>query len=134
MLVRPRSARLECTQEESFMVSKEENERLTRVGPGTPAGEMLRRYWWPVAFRNDVKGARPKKIRLLAEDFVLFRDGSGRLGMLEPLCAHRRTSLARGRVEEKGIRCCYHGWLWSPTGQCLETPPEEPGSRLKDTV
>ena len=116
------------------MIDHEENERLTRVAAGTPAGEMLRRYWWPVAFANDVKGVRPKKIRLLSEDFILFRDGSGRLGMLEPLCGHRRTTLARGRVEQKGIRCCYHGWLWSPSGQCLETPPEEPGSRLKDTV
>ena len=116
------------------MITKEENERLTRVGPGTPAGEMLRRYWWPVAFSDDVKGPRPKKIRLLGEDFVLFREGDGKLGLLEPLCAHRRTSLAGGRVEKNGIRCCYHGWLWDAAGKCLETPPEEPESRLKDTV
>jgi 5,5'-dehydrodivanillate O-demethylase len=116
------------------MISKEENERLTRVGRGTPGGEMLRRYWWPVAFADEIKGPRPKKIRLLGEDFVLFRDGAGRLGLLESHCAHRRTAMQYGRVERDGIRCCYHGWLWDAAGRCLETPCEEPGSTLKDRV
>src|SRR4051794_33493078 len=94
------------------MITREENEAWTRVGRGTPGGEMLRRYWWPVAFSDDINGARPKKVRLLGEDFVLFRDGTGRVGMLEPQCAHRRAPMQYGRVEKEGIRCCYHGWVW----------------------
>src|SRR5687767_11482583 len=95
---------------------------------------MLRRYWWPVAFADAVQGPRPKKVRLLGEDFVVFRDGSGRLGMLEAQCAHRRAPMEYGRVESEGLRCCYHGWLWDAGGRCLETPCEEPGSTLKDRV
>src|SRR5688500_7750610 len=99
------------------MLSKEENELLTRVGPGTPAGEMLRRYWWPVAFTETVKAkGRPTKVRLLGEDFVLFRDGDGNLGLLELHCSHRGTSVEFVRVEEYGIRCCYHGWLYVRAG------------------
>ena len=116
------------------MITKEENERFTKVGPGTPAGEMLRRYWWPIAFSGAVNGPRPKKVRLLGEDFILFRDGSGRAGMLEEFCAHRRTSLEHGRVESDGIRCCYHGWLWDADGRCLEQPCERPESTFKDKV
>ena len=116
------------------MISQQENERLTRVGPGTPAGEMLRRYWWPVAFGAEMTGHRPKKIKLLDEEFVLFRDGSGKVGMLELYCAHRRISLARGRVEKEGLRCCYHGWLWSTEGHCLEQPCEEPGKSFVDRI
>jgi len=116
------------------MITREENERWTRVGPGTPAGEMLRRYWWPIAFSDEVMGVRPKAVRLLAEDFVLFRDDSGEIGMLEAQCAHRGAALMRGRVEGKGIRCCYHGWHWDVNGRCLDTPCEEPGSTLKDQV
>jgi 5,5'-dehydrodivanillate O-demethylase len=119
---------------EETMISREENERWTRVGPGTPGGEMLRRYWWPIAFSDGIDGPRPRKVRLLGEDFVLFRDGDGRLGMLESQCAHRRAPMEYGRVEAGGVRCCYHGWLWSPEGRCLETPCEEPGSTLKDRV
>ena len=100
----------------------EENERLTRIGPGTPCGEMLRRYWWPIACAEEVKSS-PVPVRLLGEDLVLFRTGDG-YGLLERYCAHRRASLEFGRVEERGIRCCYHGWLYSPQGQCLEQPQE----------
>ena len=116
------------------MISEQENERWTRVGPGTPGGEMLRCYWWPVAFSDQVNGKRPTMARLLGEKFVLFRDGSGQVGMLETQCAHRRTSLQYARVETKGIRCCYHGWMFDRHGKCLETPPEEPESTLKDRV
>jgi 5,5'-dehydrodivanillate O-demethylase len=116
------------------MLTKEDNERFTRVGPGTPGGEMLRRYWWPIAFSDEVKGPRPKKVRLLGEDFVLFRDGSGRVGMLEPHCAHRRVSLQHGRVEKDGLRCCFHGWLWDARGRCLEQPCEDPVRNSKDKV
>src|SRR5918992_998911 len=117
------------------MLSKEENELMTRVGPGTPAGEMLRRYWWPVAFTEVVQPeARPIKVKLLGEEFVLFRDGSGKLGLLELHCSHRGTSLEFGRVEKNGIRCCYHGWLYDRAGKCLEQPAEPEGSTFKDRI
>jgi len=117
------------------MLSKEENELLTRVGPGTPAGEMLRRFWWPVGFTDDLKpkGA-PVKIRLLNEEFILFRDGKSNLGVLGLHCSHRGTSLEFGRVEEDGIRCCYHGWLYDLHGKCLEQPAEPEDSTFKDRI
>ena len=117
------------------MLSNEENEMLTRVGPGTPAGEMLRRYWWPVGFSEEVKSkGTPVKVRLLGEDFVLFRDGGGELGLLELHCSHRGTSLEFGRVEDNGIRCCYHGWLYDRRGKCLEQPAEPEDSTFKDRI
>jgi 5,5'-dehydrodivanillate O-demethylase len=117
------------------MLSKEENDLLTRVGPGTPAGEMLRRYWWPVGFSELVKEkGSPAKVRLLGEDFVLFRDGGGRLGLMELHCSHRGTSLEFGRVEDLGIRCCYHGWLYDVAGRCLEQPAEPADSTFKDRI
>ena len=115
------------------MISKQENDNWTRVGPGTPGGEMLRRYWWPVEFSEVLKG-RPRKVKLLGEEFVLFRDGSGRVGMVEAQCAHRRAPLEYGRVEKEGLRCCYHGWVFDVDGKCLETPCEDEGSTLKDRV
>ena len=117
------------------MLSREENELMTRVGPGTPAGEMLRRYWWPVAFSEELMAkGKPTKVRLLGEDFVLFRDGGGRLGLLALHCSHRGTSLEFGRVEDAGIRCCYHGWLYDLRGQCLEQPAEPEDSTFKDRI
>jgi 5,5'-dehydrodivanillate O-demethylase len=117
------------------MLSNEENQLLTRVGPGTPCGEMLRRYWWPVAFTEHVKArGRPAKARLLGEDFVVFRDGGGRLGLLALHCSHRGTSLEFGRVEDRGIRCCYHGWLYDVSGRCLEQPAEPADSTFKDRI
>ena len=117
------------------MLSREENETLTRVGPGTQAGAMLRRYWWPVAFTEAIKAkGAPAKVRLLGEDFVLFRDGGGNLGLLELHCSHRGTSLEFGRVEEVGIRCCYHGWLYDLGGKCLEQPAEPEGSAFKERI
>jgi 5,5'-dehydrodivanillate O-demethylase oxygenase subunit len=117
------------------MLSNEENETMTRVGPETPAGEMLRRYWWPVAFTEEVKlKDAPVKVRLLDEDFVLFRDGGGELGLLELHCSHRGTSLEFGRVEDNGIRCCYHGWLYDRRGKCLEQPAEPEDSNFKDRI
>jgi 5,5'-dehydrodivanillate O-demethylase oxygenase subunit len=117
------------------MLSKEENELLTRVGPGTPAGEMLRRYWWPVGFSENVmaKGS-PTRVRLLGEDLVLFRDGNGSLGVLGLHCSHRGTSLEFGRVEDAGIRCCYHGWLYDVRGRCLEQPAEPEDGTFKNRV
>jgi 5,5'-dehydrodivanillate O-demethylase oxygenase subunit len=116
------------------MLSAEENELFTRIGLGTPCGELMRRYWWPVGFNEELAGPRPKRVRLLGQDFVLFRDGRGETGLLDLLCAHRRTSLALGRVEEAGIRCCYHGWLFDTAGTCLEQPCEDPESTFKDKV
>ena len=94
---------------------------------------MLRRYWWPIAFSDHVKD-RPMKVRLLGQDFVLFRNGQGKVGMLDLHCPHRLTSLEYGRVEEQGLRCCYHGWLFAPDGKCLDTPAERPESNFKDRV
>ena len=117
------------------MLSKEETELLTRVGPGTPAGQMLRRYWWPVGFTEQVKEkGQPVKVRVLCEDLVLFRDGNGRLGLLGLHCSHRGTSLEFGRVEDTGIRCCYHGWLYDLHGKCLDQPAEPEDSAFKDRI
>jgi 5,5'-dehydrodivanillate O-demethylase len=117
------------------MLSREENGTITRVGPGTPAGTMLRRYWWPVGFTEHVKTkGSPVPARLLGEDFVLFRDGAGNLGMVDLHCSHRGTSLEFGRVEDAGIRCCYHGWLYDIKGRCLEQPAEPADSTFKDRI
>jgi len=117
------------------MLSRDENDLLTRVGPGTPCGEMLRRYWWPIGFSELVAEKQsPTKVRLLSEDFVLFRNGAGHLGLLELHCSHRGTSLEFGRVEGQGIRCCYHGWLYDVAGRCLEQPAEPAESTFKDRI
>ncbi len=102
---------------------------LTEVRRGTPMGELLRRYWHPVGLASDAAG-RPRMIRALGEDLILFRDGEGRPGLLHPRCIHRGASLLYGRVESRGIRCCYHGWLFDVEGQCLEQPCEGHGHRL----
>ncbi len=117
------------------MITYEENETFTRVDAGTPTGEMLRRYWWPVGFSEELKEkGRPLRIKLLCEDFVLFRDGNGRLGILGLHCSHRGSSLEYGRVEDKGIRCCYHGWLYDVGGRCLEQPAEPEESTFKNRI
>lgn len=104
---------------------------LTEVGPGTPMGELLRRYWHPVGLAGDATDT-PRRVRLLGEDLILFRDGQGRPGLVYPHCAHRGTSLYYGRVEERGIRCCYHGWLFDVEGHCVEQPCEPDGGRARD--
>ena len=114
-------------------LSKEENEALTRVGPGTPAGELLRRYWQPIGFANEVSD-KPKRKRILGEDVVLFRDERGKFGVLALRCMHRGTSLEFGHIENGGLRCCYHGWLYGVDGKVLETPGEPPGSTFKERV
>ena len=96
---------------------------LTCVEPGSPMGELLRRYWQPVCTSDELKDL-PKKVKLLCEEIVLFRDKKGRVGALEPHCSHRGTSLEWGRVEEEGLRCCYHGWLYDTHGQCVDMPCE----------
>ncbi len=111
------------------------NELLTRVGPGTPAGELLRRYWQPVAMTSEL-GERPRLIRIMGEDLVLFRDKSGRIGLVHRRCPHRRASLEYGICENRGIRCCYHGWLFDVDGRVLEVPGQPDGveERLHSTV
>lgn len=110
-----------------------EDEDLTHVGPGTPGGEYLRRSWHPVAMSAELKDL-PLAIRIMGEDLVIFRDRSGRIGLLGRHCSHRGTSLEFGVVSERGIRCCYHGWLFDVDGKLLETPGEPPESTLKDRL
>jgi nitrite reductase/ring-hydroxylating ferredoxin subunit len=96
---------------------------LTCVEPGSPMGELMRRYWQPVCPSDELSGL-PKKVKLLCEEIVVFRDKAGRVGALDPHCAHRGASLEWGRVEEAGLRCCYHGWLYDTAGQCIDMPCE----------
>jgi len=113
------------------MISAEQNELMTRVGPGTAAGGLLRRYWQPVALAEELSGPRPlKPVQLMGQHFVLFRDETGRVGLLDRDCPHRGADLAYGRLENGGLRCAFHGWLFDATGQCLETPAEPGGSRM----
>ncbi len=117
------------------MLTAEENEMLTRVGPGTPAGELLRRYWHPVAIAADLTPDNPTKfVRILGEDLVLFVTPKGEAGLLHDRCAHRGVSLSYGRVEERGIACAYHGWLYDIQGNCLATPAEPADSKFCLTV
>jgi phthalate 4,5-dioxygenase oxygenase subunit len=114
------------------------NERITRVGPGTPGGDLLRRYWQPVALLDEFDPAldpamalRPvKAVRVLGQDFVLFRNAQGHYGLLDRDCPHRGADLAYGRNEGDGLRCPFHGWKFDVNGQCLETPAEPAGSTL----
>jgi phenylpropionate dioxygenase-like ring-hydroxylating dioxygenase large terminal subunit len=106
---------------------------LTHVGPDTPCGEYLRRYWHPVAITSEI-GELPKLIKVLGEQLVIFRDRSGRFGLVHKHCPHRRASLEFGRCEERGIRCCYHGWLFDIDGTILDIPSEPPGLKLVQRV
>jgi phthalate 4,5-dioxygenase len=116
------------------MISKEQNELMTRVGPGTPAGKLLRRYWQPAALGDELQGPRPvKAVRLLGEDFVVFRH-ENRYGLIGRQCPHRGADLAFGRLEDGGLRCAFHGWLFDVDGRCLETPAEPEGSRICEQV
>lgn len=147
------------------MLTNEENERITRVGPGTPAGEWLRRYWHPIAISDKWDGiktlwqhddqfmfrerfgtvaefgdqlgtfkGKPTSVRILGEDLVLFRDGSGRLGLIGKHCPHRSASFEYGRIRPEGIECCYHGWLFDVRGKCLAQPTQPDDSTAKDKM
>ena len=119
-----------------------QNQQLTRIGPGTPCGELMRRYWQPVALLDEFNPAldprmatRPlKAVRLLGQDLVLFRDAAGRYGLLDRDCPHRGADLAYARHEGDGVRCPFHGWKFDATGRCLETPAEPIGSTLCQRV
>jgi 5,5'-dehydrodivanillate O-demethylase len=115
------------------MLSQEENALLTRVGPGTPMGAMLRRYWHPVGC-SELVTAKPRPVKVLGEELVLYRGASGKPVLMARRCAHRSLALDYGRVEGDCLRCPYHGWLYDKTGQCLEQPAEPEGSGFKDKV
>ena len=118
------------------MLSDEQTEMLTRVGPGTPMGELLRRYWTPILLHEELPepDCPPVRVRIFCEDLVAFRDSHGRLGLVEERCAHRQTSLFFGRNEEGGLRCPYHGWKYDMAGNCIDMPTESPESNFKDKV
>jgi len=107
------------------VVDAAENQRLTESGPGTAGGALLRQYWQPAALSEELQGDRPlARVRLLGEDLVMFRNELGELGLLDRKCSHRGADLAFGRLEDGGLRCSFHGWLFDPAGSCLETPAE----------
>jgi phenylpropionate dioxygenase-like ring-hydroxylating dioxygenase large terminal subunit len=108
------------------MLSKENNELLCRVGPGTPMGELLRRYWMPALLEEEVgePDGAPIRLRLLGEDLICFRDSKGRIGIVEAYCAHRRAGLYFARNEDCGLRCIYHGWKFDVDGNCVDIPSE----------
>jgi phthalate 4,5-dioxygenase len=118
------------------MLSREENELITKVGPGNPMGELMRRYWIPALLSAEIPDpdCPPVRVRLLGEDLVAFRDSNGRVGLLGEHCSHRGTSLYYGRNEECGLRCIYHGWKYDIDGTVLDTPAEPAASTLRFKV
>src|SRR5713226_4562506 len=104
------------------MFTKEENDLLVHVGPGTPMGDVFRRYWIPALLSEEIPepGCPPARVRLLGEDLVAFRDGEGRVGLVDDRCAHRQAPLFFGRNEGDGLRCIYHGWKYDIRGNILE--------------
>lgn len=119
------------------MISAETNKLLTQVAAGTPMGDLLRRYWWPLTGTSEFDTRSTKPIRLMGEDLVLFKTGNGAYGLTQRHCPHRNADLSLGIVEECGLRCNYHGWMFAPDGACLERPYEDvahPERRLREKV
>jgi len=118
------------------VLSKEENELITCVGPGTPMGTLMRQYWVPalVATELPTPDCNPVRVKLLGEELIAFRDSTGRVGLLGQHCPHRGASLFFGRNEEGGLRCVYHGWKYDVTGQCVDMPSEPPESTFKERI
>jgi phthalate 4,5-dioxygenase oxygenase subunit len=117
------------------MLSHEQNELITRVGPGTPMGSVLREYWLPAVLSEEVDAdGPPLRVKLLGEDLIAFRDSTGRVGLLGHNCPHRGASLFFGRNEESGLRCVYHGWKFDTTGQCIDMPSEPSESDFRTKV
>ena len=118
------------------MLSKADNEFLTRSGTGTPMGELLRRFWMPALLSEELpeRDGPPKKIRIMGEDLLAFRDSNGRVGIVEPHCPHRGANLYYGRNEECGLRCAFHGWKFDVEGNCVDLPTSPPESSYKDTI
>ena|SRR5579871_3757295 len=120
---------------EGTMLTKEDNELLTLTGPGTPGGDFMRRYWQPIALHDELaENGSTQPIRLLGEQLVLYRGLQGQLGLLGRWCSHRATDLAQGWVEEEGLRCPLHGWLYDAQGRCLEQPMEPPESTFHESI
>ena len=113
------------------MLDQETNELLCRVGPGTPAGELLWRYWMPIAPKAEVDEVIERPVRLLGEDLIIYNDGLGRYGLLEEHCSHRAVSLWYGKIDGEGIRCPYHGWKDDISGRCLDQPPNPRAARTR---
>jgi nitrite reductase/ring-hydroxylating ferredoxin subunit len=108
-------------------------QKLVPVGPKDPAGRIFRRYWIPIEVAGDL-GPKPKEIRILGEDLVLFRFPNGEPGLVGAKCAHRNAGMQHGTPETRGLRCCYHGWLYDAGGRCIEMPCEPKNSPLLDQV
>src|SRR5713226_8254435 len=116
-------------------MTKEENDLLTQTGPGTPCGEALRRYWQPAALSEELPpGGAPLSVKLFSEELVLFRDDQGQPGLIGLHCSHRGADLSYGRLEDGGLRCIYHGWLYDIHGRCLEQPGEPAGSTFHQRI
>src|SRR6476646_5519415 len=115
------------------MLSQEENDLLCCTGPGTPMGNLFRRFWLPVALSRELPkpDCPPVRMRILSEDLIAFRDTNGKVGLLSRYCPHRGASLYFGRNEEGGLRCVYHGWKYDTAGHILDTPAEPPQSKIK---
>ena len=131
MAAAPSARRLEGTA--YGRASQHSNDLLTKVGPGEPCGEYMRRFWQPVLASQNVTN-RPREVRILGEDLIIFRDGSGKPGLLYPRCMHRGTSLFWGHVEKDGLRCCYHGWKFDVEGNCIDQPCEPEGGLHKESA
>jgi nitrite reductase/ring-hydroxylating ferredoxin subunit len=117
------------------MLAKDKNDLLTQTGPQTPCGKFLRSYWQPIATADEMPvGGAPMPIRIMSEDLVLFRDDKGQLGLLGQFCPHRGTDLSYGRVEDGGLRCLYHGWLFDRNGNCLDQPAEPANRKFCDRL
>ena len=113
------------------MMSQQQNDLITRVGPQTAAGDLLRMYWQPVALVDELEASRPlRPVKLMGQDFILFKDEKGQVGLMDRYCPHRGADLAYGRLEDGGVRCLFHGWLFDVNGKCLQTPAEPEGSRI----
>src|SRR5438270_8160035 len=118
------------------MLKQEENELITRVGPGTPMGNFLREYWVPAMLSAELPGpdSDPLRVLLLGERLIAWRDSNGKVGLLANNCPHRGASLFFGRNEECGLRCVYHGWKYDVDGNCVDMPNEPPESNFKDKI
>src|SRR5437899_560195 len=119
------------------MLSEADNVLLTQTSAGTPMGDLLRRYWIPLAAESEFDGISIKPVRLMGEDLTLYKDLSGTVGLVDRHCPHRRADLSYGFVEQCGLRCNYHGWLFDQAGRCTEQPWEDvavPEARFKDKI
>src|SRR2546428_3504308 len=128
---------VDCNKLEGWsMLAREENELITRIGPGTPMGNTLRRYWMPALLASELPHPEsdPIRLRLLGEDLIAFRDSNGSVGLIAKNCPHRGASLFFGRNEEAGLRCVYHGWKFDVSGQCVEMPSEPAESNYKSKI